>query len=69
MSKSMCITNVIDTLTPHEDDVQDKAGHWYSLRIRPYITLENKIDGASVVLLDIDSLKRAVEEDRGATRQ
>ena len=28
------------------------------LRIRPYITLDNKIDGASVILLDIDSFLR-----------
>ena len=38
--------------------MQDAAGHWYSLRIRPYVTLDNKIDGASVVLLDIDGLRR-----------
>jgi two-component system CheB/CheR fusion protein len=48
-------------LTPHESEIQDKEGHWYSLRIRPYVTLDNKIDGASVVLLDIDSIKRALE--------
>lgn len=52
------IVAVIDTLTPHEAEVQDQAGHWFLLRIRPYITLDNKIDGASVVLLDIDSIKR-----------
>jgi two-component system CheB/CheR fusion protein len=52
------IQQVIDTLTPHECEVQDKDGHWYSLRIRPYITLDNKIDGASLVLLDIDSLRQ-----------
>jgi two-component system CheB/CheR fusion protein len=48
---------VIDTLTPHEAEVQDKRGRWYALRIRPYVTLDGKIDGASVVLLDIDRLK------------
>jgi two-component system CheB/CheR fusion protein len=56
------ITHVIDTLQPHESEVQDKSGHWYSLRIRPYVTLENKIDGASVVLLDIDTIKRAMKK-------
>ena len=56
----------IDTLTPHESEVQDRDGHWYSLRIRPYVTLENKIDGASVVLLDIDTLKKALEQLRQA---
>jgi two-component system, chemotaxis family, CheB/CheR fusion protein len=52
------IARVIDTLTPYEGEVQERAGHWFLLRIRPYITLENIIDGASIVLLDIDSLKR-----------
>jgi two-component system CheB/CheR fusion protein len=55
------ITSVIDTLTPYENQVQDGAQHWYSLRIRPYVTLDNKIDGASIVLLDIDSIKRSLE--------
>jgi two-component system CheB/CheR fusion protein len=51
------IARVIDSITPYEGDVQDKAGHRYSLRIRPYVTMENKIDGASIMLLDIDALR------------
>jgi two-component system CheB/CheR fusion protein len=53
------ITRVIDTLAPFEGEVQDQAGRWFSLRIRPYVTLDNKIDGASIVLVDIDSIHRA----------
>jgi two-component system CheB/CheR fusion protein len=56
------IAKVIDTLTPLEREVQTKDKHWYSLRIRPYVTLDNKIDGASIVLLDIDSIKRHLEQ-------
>jgi two-component system CheB/CheR fusion protein len=52
------IAQVIDSLTPFEGEVQDRTGHWYSLRIRPYVTLESKIDGASIVLVDIDALRR-----------
>ena len=58
---SLLITGVVDSLVPHESEVQDQAGHWYSLRIRPYVTQENKIDGASITLLDIDSIKRSRE--------
>jgi two-component system CheB/CheR fusion protein len=54
------ILKVIDTLTPYEGEIRDRAGHWYSLRIRPYITLENKIDGASIVLVDVDAIRRLV---------
>jgi two-component system CheB/CheR fusion protein len=56
------IARVIDTLTPLEMETQDNDGHWYSLRIRPYVTLDNTIDGASVTLLDIDNLKRGLEQ-------
>jgi two-component system CheB/CheR fusion protein len=63
------ITGVIDSLTPLEREVHDREGHWYSLRIRPYVTLDNIIDGASVVLLDIDSIKKALEQLRGAQGQ
>ncbi|HZV08089.1 MAG TPA: chemotaxis protein CheB [Gemmataceae bacterium] len=53
---------VIDTLTSYESEVQTMDGHWYTLRIRPYVTLDKKIDGASIVLLDIDSIKRSLEQ-------
>jgi D-hexose-6-phosphate mutarotase len=42
--------------------VQDKDGHWYSLRVRPYLTLDNKVDGAVLVLVDIDASKLAQQE-------
>lgn len=59
------ITEVIDTIQPRDREVQDKDGCWFSLRVRPYLTLDNKVDGAVLVLVDIDDLKRsqhAIEE-------
>ncbi|MBD1931554.1 MULTISPECIES: CheR family methyltransferase [Cyanophyceae] len=53
------ILEVIETLSPKELEVQTQAGYWYNLRIRPYRTTENRIDGAVVVLIDIDALKRS----------
>ena len=50
---------VLDTGSNRELDVQDRRGRWFSLRLRPYKTLDNKIDGVVVMLVDIDSLKRA----------
>ncbi len=55
------ILQVIDTLVIIEQEVQDTEGHWYDLRIRPYKTLENQIDGAVIVLVDIDALKRSTD--------
>jgi two-component system CheB/CheR fusion protein len=53
------ILEVIDTLDTREREVQDREGHWYSLRIRPYKTLDNKIQGAVVALVDIDAARRS----------
>ncbi|MCY7274711.1 MAG: PAS domain-containing protein [Phormidesmis sp. CAN_BIN44] len=52
------ILEVLDTLDAQEHEIQTQAGYWYSLRIRPYRTNENQIDGVTLVFLDIDALKR-----------
>jgi two-component system CheB/CheR fusion protein len=54
----------IETTSVRELEVCDTAGVWYLLRSRPYKTPENKIEGAVVILQDIDVLKRRVEETR-----
>jgi two-component system CheB/CheR fusion protein len=56
------IAEVIETVRTAECDVRDHKGRWYSLRIRPYITTENKIDGAAMAFVDIDTLKRTAED-------
>ncbi|BAY15428.1 signal transduction histidine hinase [Anabaenopsis circularis NIES-21] len=56
------IIEVIRTLNFKTQEVQDQEGHWYDLRIRPYRTIDNKIDGAVVVLVDIDELKRSARQ-------
>lgn len=48
------ISQVVDTLETHEKEVEDNAGRWYSMRIRPYRTVDNKIDGVVVLLLELD---------------
>ena len=42
--------------------MRDKEGRWYSARVRPYMTLDNKIDGAVLMLVDIDALKQKERE-------
>ena len=51
------LQKVSETLVMHESEVQDKDGRWYLLRIRPYRTSDNKIEGLVVVLVDIDQLR------------
>jgi len=60
------ITESIDTLSVRSSEVQTPDGHWYLLRVRPYRTTENKIDGAVIKLLDIDPLKRSLQEAEAA---
>jgi two-component system CheB/CheR fusion protein len=38
------VRTVIDSIRENEQEVQDRDGRWYSLRIRPYHTLDNKVD-------------------------
>ena len=52
------IADVIDTLEVRELRVADREGRSYLLRIRPYKTADNKIDGAVLVMIDIEQLKK-----------
>jgi two-component system CheB/CheR fusion protein len=60
------IASVIDTLEVRELEVRDRGGRTYLLRIRPYKTADNKIDGAVLVLIDIDQLKKKKVNGAGA---
>ena len=53
------ITEGMESVSMVEREVQDRQGRWYSLRIRPYKTIDNKIDGAVLALFDVDILKRS----------
>jgi len=52
------VVEVINTLKSIVLEVQTDGGYWYNLHIRPYRTIDNRIDGAVVVLIDIDALKQ-----------
>jgi two-component system CheB/CheR fusion protein len=60
------IVECMDTVTPIERDCRDRQGRWYALRIRPYKTLDNKIEGAVLALFDIDILKRSEQSTQRA---
>jgi two-component system, chemotaxis family, CheB/CheR fusion protein len=47
------LRDVIATLSTREKKVRDKHGRFFLLRIRPYRTADNKIDGAVLTLLDL----------------
>lgn len=59
-------SEVIETLANKEIEVQDREGHWFRLQVKPYKTLNNKIDGVIIALVDIDILKRRLTETNSA---
>jgi two-component system CheB/CheR fusion protein len=56
------LQNVIETLSTRERKVRDREGREYLLRVRPYRTTDNKIDGAVLTLIDMDG-----NSDRGSS--
>jgi len=59
----------METLAVQEREVEARDGRWYSVRVRPYRTADNKIDGAVISFVDIDVLKRGFEQAKEARDQ
>lgn len=53
------VQDVLNNLVPVEANVQTTEGRWYTMRIQPYRTLENVIEGAVMTFVDITELKEA----------
>jgi len=51
------LSETINTVSSREREVRDNQGRWYLLRTRPYVTTENKIEGAVLLLLDVDVIR------------
>jgi len=60
------IQEVVDRVVAQEREVQDRQGNWFSLRIRPYKNVDNRIDGAVLTLFDIGAVRRHGDEMRSA---
>ena len=56
------IIDVIDHLEPKELEVKDNDDNWFSMKIRPYRTLDNKIDGVVISLIDVGTMKKSYED-------
>ncbi|MBF0123452.1 MAG: PAS domain S-box protein, partial [Candidatus Omnitrophica bacterium] len=53
------LSQVIESLQPQTLDIRGKEDRWYSVDIKPYRTIDNKIDGVIVVFADITERNRA----------
>jgi two-component system, chemotaxis family, CheB/CheR fusion protein len=51
------VVQVLSTLRSHEEEVQTRKGQWYLMRIQPYRTIENVIEGAVITLVNITEYK------------
>jgi two-component system, chemotaxis family, CheB/CheR fusion protein len=52
---------VLNTLVPLEREVESLAGRWYLVRVRPYRTVEDRIDGVVISFVDITTTKQTEE--------
>jgi len=53
--------NVLKTLVLIEKQIQGKNGQWFSVRIMPYRTFDDRIDGLVITFINITDLKEAEE--------
>jgi hypothetical protein len=50
---------VLKDLQEKEFEIKTENGNWYSMRILPYKTIENTIDGVVITFMDIAQRKKA----------
>ena len=60
---------VLNTLIPKEVDVQTIEGRFFTMRILPYRTLDNVIEGAVITFIEITEIVRTREALRKANEQ
>ncbi|MCA1367396.1 PAS domain-containing protein [Bradyrhizobium sp. BRP14] len=56
--------SVLGNLTPIEHEVKSRNNRWYLVRMRPYRTIEDKIDGVVATFVDITERREAEEAVR-----
>jgi two-component system CheB/CheR fusion protein len=54
--------SVLASLVPKELEVRTKEGQWFTLRIQPYRTLDNVIEGAVITFVDITEMRKAKDD-------
>ena len=55
------LRKAIDDLVVSQIEIQTTNKRWYSVSCRPYRTMDNRIDGAVITFVDVDSLKQSLK--------
>jgi two-component system, chemotaxis family, CheB/CheR fusion protein len=53
---------VLKNLTPFEREMQSEDGRWFLIRLRPYRTIDDRIDGVVITFVDITARKLSEQE-------
>jgi two-component system, chemotaxis family, CheB/CheR fusion protein len=54
------LTEATQALTVQQVRVQSREGKWFSVVVRPYRTVDHRIDGAVITLIDVDEVTQAL---------
>src|SRR5262249_33206789 len=60
---------VLAHLAPIGREVRSSDGRWYDLRLRPYRTVDDKIDGVVITFVDVTQRRRVEQALRDSERQ
>jgi two-component system CheB/CheR fusion protein len=55
---------VLADLAPRRHEIRSRSGRWYDMRLRPYRTVDNKIDGVVITFVDISELHEGEARQR-----
>ncbi|AMN42287.1 Chemotaxis protein methyltransferase CheR [Rhodoplanes sp. Z2-YC6860] len=59
---------VLADLAPIRREVKSRTGKWYDMRLRPYRTVEDKIDGVVITFVDVSDRRQVEEQLRESER-
>ncbi len=62
------ILNAIKTLSPQEREVHVDKSRWIRVQVRPYRTVDDRVNGAIIALVDITALKEHLSESQTALK-
>jgi two-component system CheB/CheR fusion protein len=57
---------VLQSLMPTEREVTSQTGRWYLVQVRPYRTMDDRIDGVAITFVDITAIKQTEEALRNS---